>query len=116
VSITQRLGRVGKFHVATRSDLLSSHAGLVLVQEFAQQLQVAKTLDEQLQVKSRERGYSEAQAVLALVYNVVSGGTCLSDLEVLGFTRRPRHAAIVGRGIVAGAHHGRRVSAQVRHG
>jgi hypothetical protein len=62
---------------------LSSHAGLVLLQEFAQQLQVAQTLDEQLQVKSRERGYSEAEAVLAMVYNLVSGGTCLSDLEVL---------------------------------
>jgi hypothetical protein len=53
------------------------------VHEFAPQLQVAKTLDEQLQVKSRQRGYSQAQAVLALVYNVVSGGTCWSDLEVL---------------------------------
>ena len=44
VSITDELGRVGKFHVCSRGDVLSSHAGLVLVKAFAQQLQVWITL------------------------------------------------------------------------
>lgn len=80
---TQFLGRVGQFHVGTRSEVLSSRAGMLLLQEFVQQLQVAQTLDEELQVKVRQRGYSESEAVLALVYNLVSGGQSLSDLEVL---------------------------------
>src|SRR5215210_5242346 len=80
---TQLLGRVGQFHVGTRSDVLSSRSGMLLLQEFVKQLQVAQTVDEELQVKVRQRGYSESEAVLALVYNLVSGGQGLSDLEVL---------------------------------
>lgn len=34
-------------------------------------------------VKTRARGYSEAEAVMGLVYNLVAGGDTLSDLEVL---------------------------------
>jgi hypothetical protein len=83
VSIAHCLGRVGKFQVCTRGDVLSSHAGVLLLQEFAQQLQVAQTLDEQLHIKRRERGYAESEAVLGLVYNLVLGGSCLRDLEVL---------------------------------
>jgi Transposase DDE domain group 1 len=87
VSITKekenQLGRVGKFHVCPRGDVLSSHAGLLLVKGFVEQLQVGPLLDEQLHVKVRERGYRESEAILGLVYNQVSGGACLSDLEVL---------------------------------
>lgn len=77
------LGKVGPFHVCTRSDVLSSHAGLLLLQEFVTHLQVTQTIEDHLHLKVRQRGYSEAQAVLALVYNLLSGGTCLRDLEVL---------------------------------
>jgi hypothetical protein len=77
------LGRAGKFHVCTRRDVLSSHAGLLLLKEFAEVLQVAPLLDSQLQVKCRERGHSESTAILSLIYNLVLGGHCLSDLEVL---------------------------------
>jgi hypothetical protein len=56
---------------------------MLLVKEFADQLGLADLLNQQLKVKQRHRGYSEAEAVLGLVYNTVVGGDCLSDLEVL---------------------------------
>src|SRR4029453_3319756 len=42
-----------------------------------------RLLEEELSVKVRERGYSEGQAIRGLVYNLILGGTHLSDLEVL---------------------------------
>lgn len=77
------IGQVGKFNVISREDCFTSHAGMLLVKEFADQLGVADLLNQQLKVKQRHRGYSEAEAVLGLVYNSVIGGDCLSDLEVL---------------------------------
>ena len=35
-------------------------------------------------MKVRERGYSEGQAIGGLVYNLILGGSHLSDLDVLG--------------------------------
>jgi hypothetical protein len=77
------IGKVGKFNICFRPERLTSHAGVVLLQDFAQGLGVAQVLDEELQVKTRERGYAESEAVSSLVYNTILGGTCLSDLEVL---------------------------------
>jgi hypothetical protein len=42
-----------------------------------------KLLDEELHVKTRERGYGESEAIKGLVYNMILGGEHLSDLEVL---------------------------------
>jgi hypothetical protein len=77
------VGKVGKFNICFRKEQLTSHAGTVLLQDFAQRLGVEQVLDEELQVKARERGYSEGQAIRGLVYNVILGGTHLSDLDVL---------------------------------
>jgi Transposase DDE domain group 1 len=77
------VGKVGKFKVCFRDEQLTSHAGVVLVHELAERLGVEQIVDEELQVKQRERGYSEGQAVGALVHNLLLGGQCLSDLEVL---------------------------------
>jgi hypothetical protein len=77
------MGKVGQFNVCFREEQLTSHAGVVLVHELAQQLGVEQLLDEELEVKQRERGYSEGQAIGALVYNLLLGGECLRDLEVL---------------------------------
>jgi hypothetical protein len=46
-------------------------------------LGVEGVLEEELKVKTRERGYGEGQAIGSLVYNLVLGGEHLSDLEVL---------------------------------
>ena len=77
------VGKVGKFNICFRPERLTSHAGVVLLHDFAQRLGVAQVLDEELGVKTRERGYSEGEAIGSLVYNTVLGGTYLKDLEVL---------------------------------
>jgi hypothetical protein len=74
---------VGKFKVCFRDEQLTSHAGVALVHELATRLGVEQIVDEELQVKQRERGYTEGQAIGALVHNLLLGGECLSDLEVL---------------------------------
>jgi len=83
VSTSNVIGRVGKFNVSFRETTLSSHAGMVLVKEFASALAVPQIINSELSVKTRARGYSEAEAVMGLVYNLVAGGDSLSDLEVL---------------------------------
>jgi hypothetical protein len=77
------VGKVGKFNIGFRKEQLTSHAGTVLLQDFAQRLGVERVLDEELRVKVRERGDSEGQAIRGLVYNLILGGAHLSDLEVL---------------------------------
>lgn len=77
------LGKVGKFNICFRPERLTSHAGTVLLHDFAQRLGVGGLLDEELRVKTRERGYGESEAISGLVYNLILGGEHLSDLEVL---------------------------------
>jgi hypothetical protein len=77
------VGKVGKFNICFREEHLTSHAGTVLLHDFAQRLGVEQLLDEALRVKTRERGYREGQAIGSLVYNMILGGEHLSDLEVL---------------------------------
>jgi hypothetical protein len=74
---------VGKFNICFRPERLTSHAGTVLLHDFAQRLGVEQLLDAELRVKTRERGYGEGEAIGGLVYNLVLGGEHLSDLEVL---------------------------------
>jgi hypothetical protein len=83
VNTQKVVGKVGKCNIGFRKEQLTSHAGTVLLQDFAHRLGVEHVLDEELQVKVRERGYSEGQAIGGLVYNLILGGAQLSDLEVL---------------------------------
>ena len=57
------VGKVGKFNICFRPEQLTSHAGTVLLHDFAQRLGVEEVLDEELHVKTRERGYGEGQAI-----------------------------------------------------
>ena len=77
------VGKVGKFNLCFRHAQLTSQAGPVLLQDFARRLGVERVLDEELQVKVRERGYGEGQAISGLVYNLILGGAHLRDLDVL---------------------------------
>jgi hypothetical protein len=77
------IGKGGKFNGCFRDEQVTSHAGGVLVHALAQQLGGEQIVEEELQVKQRQRGYSEGQAIGALVHNLLLGGECLSDLEVL---------------------------------
>jgi Transposase DDE domain group 1 len=83
VNTQKVVGKVGKFNICFRPERLTSHAGTVLLHDFAQRLGVEELLDEELSVKTRERGYSEGQAIGGLVYNLILGGEHLTDLEVL---------------------------------
>jgi len=42
------VGKVGKFNICFRKELLTSHAGTVLLQDFAHRLGVERVLDEEL--------------------------------------------------------------------
>ena len=77
------VGKGGKFNLCFRKARLTSHAGTVLLHDFAQRLGVEGLLDAELSVKTRERGYSEGQAMGGLIYKLVLGGEHLSALEVL---------------------------------
>jgi hypothetical protein len=83
VNTEKVVGKVGKFNICFRPERLTSHAGVVLLHDFAQRLGVEELLEEEVSVKTRERGYGEGQAIGSLVYNMVLGGEHLSDLEVL---------------------------------
>jgi hypothetical protein len=83
VNTQKVVGKVGKFNICCRQEQLSSPAGTVLLHDFAQRLGVARLLEEELRVKTRERGYGEGQAIGGLSYNWGLGGEHLSDLEVL---------------------------------
>ena len=39
--------------------------------------------DEEIKVKERERGFSESVYLLAIVWNLILGGECVDDLNVL---------------------------------
>ena len=59
--------------VCFRDEQLTSHAGGALVQEVATRLGVEQLVDEELQVKQRERGYTEGQASGALLHTLLLG-------------------------------------------
>jgi hypothetical protein len=77
------VGKGGKFNLCFRQEHLTSHAGTVVLQEFAQRLGVEQVVDEELQVKVRERGDRGGQAIQGLVDKLILGGSPVSDLDVL---------------------------------
>ena len=79
VKVTERSALV---EVAASTQQLTAHAGLVLVRELAARLGVGELLDR-VAVKKRRRGYSPAQAILALCETLIAGGACLDDVELL---------------------------------
>jgi len=75
-------GRSELVQIAPSSQQITSHAGLVLVRELVERLGLPELLD-QITVKKRRRGYSPAQAILALCETLIAGGECLDDLALL---------------------------------
>ncbi len=76
-------GKAYKFNLCYRRDTLTGHAGLVLLRDFVEKLGVPQLLDEQIQVKARQRGYPESENILSLCWNSLLGGDCLLDLNRL---------------------------------
>jgi Transposase DDE domain group 1 len=79
VKVTERSALV---QVAASTQRITAQAGLVLVRELADRLGVAELLDR-VTVKKRRRGYSPAQAILALCETLIAGGECLDDVALL---------------------------------
>jgi len=75
-------GRSALVQVAASGQQITAHAGLVLVRELAERLRLGGLLDE-ITVKKRRRGYSPAQAILALCEMLIAGGECLDDAALL---------------------------------
>ena len=55
--------------------------GLGLIQLLVKKLGLAELIDERVQVLERHLPYRESDHVLNLIYNVMSGGSCLQDVE-----------------------------------
>lgn len=68
--------------IAPCGQLITAHAGLVLVRELVDRLGVVGLLDA-ISVKQRRRGYSPAQAILALCETLIAGGECLDDAALM---------------------------------
>jgi hypothetical protein len=62
---------------------LTAHAGLALLRDFVEKLALPQLLDEEVEVKQRQRGYPESDNILSLCWNAISGGDSLRDLAVL---------------------------------
>jgi hypothetical protein len=77
------IGKAGQFNIAFQETILSNHAGAVLIKEFTDRLGLELLINSQLEVKERERGYTESESILALCWNLILGGDCLDDLDVL---------------------------------
>ena len=75
-------GRSALVQLASSSQQMTAHAGLVLVRELADVLGVGELLD-QVTVKKRARGYTPAQQALALCETLIAGGECLDDAALL---------------------------------
>ena len=69
--------------ITNRSDGITAHAGLPLVLETMRALGLDAAIRQHVRVRERERGYSEARKVEALVLLMASGGDCIDDIEVL---------------------------------
>ncbi len=65
-----------------RSDS-SAYAGLSLAVSLLKSLGVTRRIDSSLDLLRSRRPYSESDHVLAHVYNLYLGGTCLEDISVL---------------------------------
>ena len=88
------VGKVGKFNLCSRPERLTSHAGVVLLQDFARRRGVAQVRDDELQVKTRERGYPESAAVGSLARQPYPGRDLPERLG--GAARRPGDARGAG--------------------
>src|SRR5438105_9098013 len=77
------IGKAYKFNVSFRPVTLTAHAGIVLMRDFIEKLDLLNLIDEEVVVKKRERGYRESENILSLCWSAITGGSNLRDLDVL---------------------------------
>jgi len=69
--------------VVEGADTVTGRAGLPLVLETLRALGLDQVIAEQVQVRERQSGYTEAEKIEALILLLAAGGTCLDDIRVL---------------------------------
>lgn len=69
------------YEVAERTSAIC-WGGLGMLQEVAKRLGLCEAIDQDLHLLKRHKPYHESDHVMSLVYNVLSGGRCLEDLEL----------------------------------
>ncbi len=62
---------------------LLSNTGAVIVRNLIKKLGIAETIDQNLALLQRHKPYSESDHVLNMVYNFLTGGEKLLDIERL---------------------------------
>jgi len=69
-----------RFQVSTTNRNITAQAGAVLVRQTAAVVGVADAVSQDLHLKKRNRGLSEAETILGMVEAVAMGADCLDDL------------------------------------
>ena len=64
-------------------EALTSFGGLPLVVETCEALGLAGLVNRHVQIKQRERGYSESDYVQSVIALIAAGGDCLDDMELV---------------------------------
>lgn len=75
-------GRNLHYEVAGRSKA-TALGGIGLIHEFVRQLGLIEAIDRNVHVLKRHFPYHESDHVLNLIYNLMTGGTCIEDIERL---------------------------------
>jgi len=70
------------YEVADRTRAIS-HGGIGVIHLLARQTGLIEAIDGNLHLLKRHLPYHESDHVLNLAYNILSGGTCIEDLELL---------------------------------
>jgi len=60
-----------------------SHGGIGLIHMLAKKIGLLKKIDKQLDLLKRHLPYHESDHVANMAYNILAGGTCLQDIELL---------------------------------
>ncbi len=81
----QRVLRGGNIHYEISDRVRAVDCGGL--QLLVKQLELAETIDQRVKVLERHLPYRESDHVLNLIYNVMTGGSCLQDVEARAGTR-----------------------------
>lgn len=78
-----RVLRHPKLHASAERGEVTSYGGLAVAAGLVRKLELPRLLDERLKMLKLHLPYTESDHVLAQVYNLYVGGTCLEDLANL---------------------------------
>jgi hypothetical protein len=75
-------GAVGGYEVSGKVTAITC-GGIGLVHEMVRSIELAEAIDREVHVFKRHFPYHESDHVLNLAYNLLAGGTCIEDIELL---------------------------------